>query len=543
MKIDLDKMKINILLAFVVNFCFVVIEQAYRIYNDILAFNLTFVSFWEQFLIHLLLISIVSRKSILIVYGLLLTLVWFQLLHFGYFGTWIFPLEYLLFFTQFQETYDTFITVTDIAILPTIVVFIAFFIIYKFINIYEDRRLKVRYLSLVLILFVIFIPARVYVDNMRKGHRPHVEHYVIKNTFNTVGYLMGSIIPKKLSGSTGLEQPIVETPAIYLNNPDINIIMIMGESLHREYMSMYGYEIDTTPYLNKIKESENFLYKKGIGSGVVTDVAVPSFFNIIKRPDGVPQILSTNTCLFKMAKENGFETHFYSSHARNQLAHLKNYMCTKWIDSYKDGTTVTNDEKKPALDDFLVNIIDNIDFTKSNFIALQQRASHTPFKDCYPKEFEVFTKDNSPHELLQNTIEYHNSIHYTDYILSQIIEKIKAKTTKPTYFVFTSDHATNLGDKDRNGHGRLDYDSVYQVPFFIYGVNGAKNLNEKFSEFPYISHYQIGKVVSFLMGYEATNYFNHKEDYYVCDSDISGLAGVLKLSFDEENNQVPTLIK
>lgn len=317
----------------------------------------------------------------------------------------------------------------------------------------------------------------------------------------------------------------------------------MGESLHREYMSMYGYVIDTTPYLNKIKDDENFLYKKGIGSGVVTDVAVPSFFNIIKRPDGVPQILSTNTCLFKMAKENGFETHFYSSHARNQLAHLKNYMCTKWIDTYKDGTTVTNDEEKPALDDFLVNMVDNIDFSKSNFIALQQRASHTPFKDCYPKEFEVFTQDNSPRGLLQNTIEYHNSIYYTDYIISQIIEKIKVKTTKPTYFVFTSDHATNLGDKDRNGHGRLDYDSVYQVPFFIYGINGAENLSEKFSDFPYISHYQIGKVVSFLMGYEASNYFNAKEDYFVCDSDISGLAGVLKLSFDEDNNQIPTLLK
>lgn len=198
MKIDLEKVRINILLALVVNFCFVAIEQVYRIYNDILAFNLTFVGFVEQFVIHLLLISIISRRAILIVYGFLLVLVWFQLLHFGYFGTWIFPLEYLLFFTQFQETYDTFITVTDIAILPTISILIAFLTIYKLINIYEDKRLKIRYLSMVLILFVIFIPARVYVEDMRKGHRPHVEHYAIKNTFNTVGYLLGSIIPKNL---------------------------------------------------------------------------------------------------------------------------------------------------------------------------------------------------------------------------------------------------------------------------------------------------------------------------------------------------------
>lgn len=318
----------------------------------------------------------------------------------------------------------------------------------------------------------------------------------------------------------------------------------MGESLHREYMSMYGYEINTTPYLNKLKEDENFLYKKGIGSGVVTDVAVPSFFNIIKKPDGVPQILSTNTCLFKMAKENGFKTYFYSSHSQEQLSHLKNYLCMKWIDDYADGTTLTKDSKLPALDYFLTDMIENIDFNKSNFIALQQRASHTPFKDAYPKEFEIYTKENSPENMLQNTIEYHNSIHYTDYILSEIIEKIKQKTTKPTYFIFTSDHATNLGDKDRNGHGRLDYDSVYQVPFFIYGINGAKTYKESFSDFPYISHYQIGRLVSYLMGYKVEEkIFNQKEDYFVCDSDISGLAGILKLSFDEENNQIPILMK
>ncbi|WP_404318187.1 hypothetical protein [Malaciobacter canalis] len=115
---------------------------------------------------------------------------------------------------------------------------------------------------------------------------------------------------------------------------------------------------------------ENFVYKKTILSGVVTDVAVPSFFNIVKRPDGVPQIISTNTCLFKMAKNNGFQTHFYSSQAQDQLAQLKSYICTKWIDDYVDGTSVTKDIDKPVLDTFLLDKIEDIDFSKPNFIAL-----------------------------------------------------------------------------------------------------------------------------------------------------------------------------
>ncbi len=318
----------------------------------------------------------------------------------------------------------------------------------------------------------------------------------------------------------------------------------MGESLNRNFMSLYNYKIKTTPFLDSLKNDKNFIYKKAIASGVVTDVAVPSFFNIIKRPDGVPQIISTNTCLFKMAKNNGFSTCFYSSQAQDQLAQLKSYLCTNWIDNYLDGTSRTKDVDKPALDKFLIDKIDKVDFSKPVFLAMQQRASHTPFIDTFPKEFEVFTKDNiKDKSVIQNTIDYANSIHYTDYILSQLIKKIQKKTNRPTYFIFTSDHASNVGDPNRQGHGRLNYDAIYQVPFLVYGINNTKSLQTKFSNFEFISHYQIASLVSSLLGYtQDEKYFNKKEDYFVCDSDISGLAGILKISFDKNSRQIKTLL-
>ncbi|MFV0563244.1 phosphoethanolamine transferase [Malaciobacter mytili] len=540
----MKKLLFNLLLASIITFLFIFVEQAYRIYNDILVFNLNFKTLLEQLLINFLIISILNRKAIFIVYIILSLLVWFQIVHFAYFGTWIFPLEYYLFFTKFKETYDTFRTITEIAIVPTIMIVILIISIYYLLKYSEDRRLKIPYLSFILIAFLIFLPIRVYVKDSKKGNRTSVEYYTLKNTFTTLGYLLGNIIPKKISGHSGLEQPITPTPELISKNPDINIIMIMGESLHRDYMSLYGYNVNTTPFLNSLKNKENFIYKKGISSGVVTDVGIPSFFNIIKRPDGVPQIISTNTCLFKMAKNNGFETYFYSAQAQGQLAQLKSYICTKWIDKYEDGTTIAKEIDTPTRDEFLIDKIDSVSFEKPTFLTLHYRSAHSPFKETYPKEFEVFTKENSNKDTLQNTIEYQNAVYYIDYILSQIVKKIEMKTKRPTFFILTSDHATNLGDKDRNGHGRLDYDSVYQVPFFVYGINNTKNLKDKFSDFPYISHYQMGKVVSYLLGYkQELQYFNKKEDYFVCDSDISGLSGVLKLSFDKDNNQIPTLIE
>ena len=306
MKLNYTKIAFNIMISIIITILFIATEQFYRAYNDILVYNITLKAIAEQFLLNYLIISIINKRAIMITYSILVLLVWFQFLHFSYFGTWIFPLEYYLFFTKFQETCDTFITVSEIMLVPSILCLFLIISIFITLNYSESKRLKVKFLSTFLILFIIFLPLRVYIKDSKKGHRPNVEYYPIKNTFTTSAYLLGRILPKKISGKSGLEKDTVPTPNINTITPNINIIMIMGESLNRNFMSLYDYKEKTTPYLDSLKSKENFIFKKAIASGVVTDVAIPTFFNMIKEPDGVPQIITTNTCLFKMAKSNGF---------------------------------------------------------------------------------------------------------------------------------------------------------------------------------------------------------------------------------------------
>lgn len=531
------KFKINIVLALIITILFASCEQIYRIYNDILIFNLTIKSFIEQFLIHLLLVSIVSRKAILSIYIILALFVWFQLSHFSYYGTWIFPLEYLLFFTQFNEVIGTFSTVLDVTIIPTILFISILFCLIFMLRKFELHRFKIPYLSIILIAFIIFLPMRIYIkDDYKKNNRPNFEHYIIKNTILTLSNLFGSILPKKISGHSGLEQPIKETPFIENKNPNINIILIMGESLNRDYMSLYNYQFITTPFIDSLKNNKNFIYKNAIGSGVLTDIAIPSFFNMISKPDGIPQILSSNTCLFKMAKENGFNTYFYSSQSQEELKGIKSYLCTKYIDVLRDGTYYSKEKDTASLDENLANVLDEIDFSKPNLITLHQRASHTPFLNYIPKDFRPFNKNNT-NNLEQNTIDYLNSIRYTDFVIEKIIKNLENKSKLPTYIIFTSDHATNIGDNNRNGHGILDNESIYKVPFFIYSINENNKLKDNFDNFSYISHYQISHVVSKLLGYNSSyNIFNQKEDYFVCGNDLTGLGGFIKISFDDKGN-------
>ena len=132
---------------------------------------------------------------------------------------------------------------------------------------------------------------------------------------------------------------------------------------------------------------------------------------------------------------------------------------------------------------------------------------------------------------------YLNSIKYTDLVIEKIVKKLEEKSKLPTYVIFTSDHATNIGDKNRNGHGILDNESIYKVPFFIYSINTHNNLKNNFDDFSYISHYQVSHIIANLLGYETSyDIFNKKEDYFVCGNDLTGLGGFMKISFDEEGN-------
>ena len=524
----------NVIVALVISLVFIAVEQFFRSYSEGLDLNFKLKLIAEYTIINFLIISLKSKKAIKIVYLILTSIIVFQYVHYNFYGSWIFPLEYILFFTQFSEVLNTFSSIYSIAFLPLILGTILFTSSFFIVSKMKDDRLVIPYLKFIWIAYLIYMPINIWIKDSKRGARPDMERNTIRNTLWTLSYLSGSLIPKKVFGDSSFEQNLVATPSIIKKNPNINIIMIMGESLSSDAMSLYGYEKVTTPYLDSLKSSENFVYKQGISAGVMTDVSIPSFFNMVYKPDSMPQIVSTNTCLFKMASNNGFNTYFYSAQARSEISGIKSYLCTRWIDELKDGTDITGEDKVSALDKKLLPYLENIDFTKSNFLVLHQRGSHGPIEKRYTEAFNVF-KTNPENKSWENFLQqYQNSILYTDDFLKNVIETVKEKSVGPTYIVFTSDHGESFGPpKEGGGHGNLDHEKQYKVPFFVYALKDDKVKNV-FNKADYVSHYEMGKYLTSLMGYEMKNICYQDDGYYVCGPDIHGYAGFLKLEIEDK---------
>jgi len=527
----------NILFASLVSLLFFSAEGIYRFLNPLLVVEVDLKLFGELFITHFLILSLKSKKTMYIAYGIIVALFYVQLLHFAYYGGWIFPLEFYLFFSKFTETVDTFFTILEMALVPTLVSLLLGVALFFTLKKFDANRFSIPYMRYLLIAVLIFLPARVLLANGKHGARPSLNVNIVRNSMESMAYFMGSIVPRKLFPSKELTTAIIESPPKARVNPDVNVIFIIGETLANSHMSMYGYERDTTPKLNKYIGSENFFFTQGYAAGVCTDVSIPSLINVIEKPDGLPQIVSANTCLFSLAKANGFHTSFYSAQSPEGLKHIKGYICMSEIDELLDSTPETKKQvDNNAYDEILIERLDKVDFTQPNFLVLHQIGSHSPHEWRYPKEFEKYV-ENQESGMKKNIDYYDNSVLYTDYVLSEIMKYVGEHSDKETYVVFTSDHATVLDKEGVRGHGKLSEDAIFKVPFFVKAFNSDGKALEELQGIDKISHFEVSKLLEKLLGYRVDKVMGAPNGYYVCGRDIEGYDGYAQLLFDENSTK------
>ncbi len=99
-----------------------------------------------------------------------------------------------------------------------------------------------------------------------------------------------------------------------------NIIFLLGESESAKHVSYFGYDFEnrnTTPFLTQFAQSDaQPIVKETYSAGLLTAIALPSLFNAIEYPNGLSQISKGTTNLFRLAKQQGYQTYFYTAQSQ-----------------------------------------------------------------------------------------------------------------------------------------------------------------------------------------------------------------------------------
>jgi len=256
------------------------------------------------------------------------------------------------------------------------------------------------------------------------------------------------------------------------NNEDVNstYIIVIGESTTSSHMQLYGYYRKTTALLEKQKDSLS-IYNDVISPHTSTFYSLSKSFTLGNYEEPKKLLALPITSLFN---KSGFKTFWISNHSpafnpNSALARIANESKSLF---YNTKEAVINNLKH---DGELIAAIDEAlnDSFSNKVIFLHLIGAHFSYENRYPPEFDRFvgkpkTKFNNE-KAFEKINQYDNAISYSDFIVSQVLDKLKAEKSN-SYLMFFSDHGEEVF-QDENFYGHFEdrpSKNTFKIPFLLW---------------------------------------------------------------------------
>lgn len=257
------------------------------------------------------------------------------------------------------------------------------------------------------------------------------------------------------------------------------VVLIVGETQRAMSYQLNGYTQNTNEFTLK----HGVISFRDVSScGTATAYSVPCMFSNLSRHEfSVPKANAQDNIL-DIAQRAGVNVTWLDNDGgckgvctRIKYEDIrKKFLTSSRRAKYCPAKDSCYDEVfLPALDETLPALPKDRD----NLLVLHVMGSHGPtYFERYPLAFQKFLPDcdhsdvqNCTHQELLN--EYDNTIRYFDYVMAEIIEKLKTQKQWNTSLIFVSDHGESLGENGIYLHG-LPYmfapKEQTHVPFIVW---------------------------------------------------------------------------
>ena len=280
------------------------------------------------------------------------------------------------------------------------------------------------------------------------------------------------------------------------------IIMVIGESANRDYMSAFHpLDRETTPWMSELKRSDNtILFPNAYSCAMVTVNSLERA--LTERNQYNDKEFTDSVSIIDIARKLGYKIHWYSNQG-----HLGAFdtPVTLVADTADVARWTDQQLNKVPYDEALLRFLDEVDGTRNNFVVVHLKGSHFNFANRYPADRTVWTpgKDED-----SNVVNYLNSIHYTDDILRRIYEYGRERLNLDA-MVYYSDHAT-IPDRMRTP-GFLGF-GMTRIPLMVWLSDGYR---QRHPERDKALHYNAMRYFTNDLAYELMcGIFDIKSDNY-----------------------------
>lgn len=318
-----------------------------------------------------------------------------------------------------------------------------------------------------------------------------IHHIVIKSKYHdTFPGFMGTL-PSYLLDRQSITKQIADRKQFVTGNTVTasldhaeqaqTYVIVIGESLTRTHLSIYGYERETTPRLAQLK-NELTVFDNTICSHTQTQ---PSLRLALTQANADNKLATGQALsIVDMANKAGFKTWWISNQQplRSTISAVANMADeAHYVSNDYHGVQVRR------FDELLLPYVETAlqDGAEKKAIFVHLMGSHLQYDNRYPDEFAVFGKNDNRSVKAYQWLEKHsdyinsydNSVLYTDWIVTEIIAKLKqAPKESLAGLLFFSDHGEEVYDTlDFVGH-RPDSISpaMVEIPFITWTSEGYR---------------------------------------------------------------------
>ena len=250
-----------------------------------------------------------------------------------------------------------------------------------------------------------------------------------------------------------------------------NIVLIIGESLQRGHMSLYGYGIETTPLLESLEASGNLIkFSDTISPYATTNQVLMRLLNFSNYESERQKAWFRSLSIIDMFSLSGYRTFWIS----NQEAFGAHALSAKSAADRADAETFLSKSNlyetvriKP--DGALLPLINQAKAGQSerNFYVIHLIGNHMDYSLRYPEGFGKFSEADIKAKLTSDQKKvvayYDNSVLYNDFVINEIFKIFSAEDS---LIVYLSDHGENLYENGRLGHG-MESRFSYEIPLLF----------------------------------------------------------------------------
>jgi len=318
------------------------------------------------------------------------------------------------------------------------------------------------------------------IDDEKGGHRKKVD--LTKYAGKTCSITLQAPSPENL------KTLLADDPVWFWHFPmvrqkkrsdDINVIILMLDTLRPDHLGCYGYELPTSPHIDRFA-ADHTLFSNAVSTSSWTLPAHKSLMTALfpletdyRMPFGRNQVYMSlsntrKTTLAERLREYGYATWAFTEGGYVSSA----YGFDRGFDTYEEvNVNKVGQDAKRLITRAKKWITANQE--KKFFLFLHTYENHAPYTRRH------FDEGNS---VVERVISWYDSgVWYADRAVGNFIQFLKSEQLlKNTLLIIVSDHGENFGrredvefkeKKDCGWHGRTLYDSVIKIPLIFGGLD------------------------------------------------------------------------